>query len=649
MFNLTSVLSDKDKELISKYVEKYGVAENFIGVDSWLQEWGKSKIKLYKLLGNQLIYSIPFKYEKNERDLERQLRDLNRETGFWDAFMIFSRERIIYPEKGKELLPEFVGHDRDKSWHEITDLQKQIESFCYNAICVDSLIANKIEKPLKIKTQKIKRELQIQAGTKPIKAINKFLTYFESLLKDDEEYVDLMKKFEEYRLAHSVVLNDKMISGDLVFSIHPLDFMTMSDNDSNWQSCMSWVDDGCYHVGTVEMMNSNNVLCCYITNKKNWHFEEDEETGEIYEWNNKKWRQLVYVAPEIIMTGKSYPYKNETISKLILTTLKELSEKVGISYEYGIEKYEDMKYINSIASMDRARDYRMLPKGSRHKRNIIFDTKGMYNDMLNDHCTTYWCIRNKVKKTTLISISGKATCLCCGGSTLEADYDWKEYGEVNLSYNDRYTNCSTLVCEACESKFYRCPICRIKNYKAKMKTFKDEKTGIETKMCAACYNRYIKTCPICKKEMYVLSLANEEHNNLLLTDRVGEEYYNPILMPVKPDLNPEFEDDTFFYPPFWKIADNCSDQTIARYDFIPIFGHADCIEKYIGAKLKDYKYFRRLSAWHPEIGETVYTKILPYRKDYKEFYKPFFYQTLSENVDIKKRHHITAVTGGFQI
>ena len=61
--------------------------------------------------------------------------------------------------------------------------------------------------------------------------------------------------FEDFRIAQSLVTNQANLKGYITLSIHPLDYMTMSDNNCGWDSCMSWQEEGCYRQGTVEMMN----------------------------------------------------------------------------------------------------------------------------------------------------------------------------------------------------------------------------------------------------------------------------------------------------------------------------------------------------------------------------------------------------------
>jgi hypothetical protein len=179
---------------------------------------------------------------------------------------------------------------------------------------------------IKIKKPNAKKILQIQPGTKIIKAWGKVIDYF----KDD--YPFNLKVFEEFKKKYAIIMTEKKITTTFCISIHPMDYITMSDNNSNWESCMNWMDKGCYHTGTIEMMNSNNVLCCYFLNpnKSNlFVFDKetiDEKTGELIGvWNNKAWRQLFYITKDIIMGGKAYPYASKDITLTILDQIKVLA------------------------------------------------------------------------------------------------------------------------------------------------------------------------------------------------------------------------------------------------------------------------------------------------------------------------------------
>ena len=467
-FNLLDKLTQEDRIKIEKYIELYGTKKNFIGIDEWLKYWSVNKIKMYKLLGNQLTYRTSFEYNKSEGELGRQISDLVTDSTFPNHLNEWMTEHF-------DLIPS-----------EVRDI---IQDCCRRHI----LIVDEVLNSTKFKLEGEKKIFQIQKGQKPMRVIGRFLNYCKKLDRADE----LIKEYEDFRLAHSMILNDKIIKGNMVISIHPLDYMTMSDNDSNWSSCMSWKELGCYREGTVEMLNSNNVLCCYIENKEPYHFFEKDENSK-YIWNNKKWRQLVYFTKDIIVSGKSYPYSNDEVSKILIEIIRKLAkENLNWTYSFGPERYLDMQYINGSYSMDRARGY--IKNGYMKKHNILFDTKGMYNDMLNDSDFHYWCVRNKVKHNKIISYSGKAPCLCCGNHIIYENYE--------DDYNERYGNTGATVCADCLDDFY-CNFCEEKHptldhYRI---TLYGDNSLESFSICSSCAENYLRKCPDCGKTMFVTGL-----------------------------------------------------------------------------------------------------------------------------------------------
>ena len=467
-FNLLSQLTEEDRIKIENYIYLYGTQEHFIGIDNWLKHWSVNKIKMYKLLGNQMIYRTPFEYHKSKGELETQLSNLICYSNF--------------PSK-------FRNWIKDHSDQFPSDVQEVVSSCCSHYILVKDEILNTV----KFKLEGEKKTFQIQEGQKPMRVLGRFLTYCKNI-----EGIDgIVKSYEEFRLAHSMVLNDNLVKGNMVISIHPLDFMTMSDNSSNWSSCMSWTEQGCYHAGTVEMMNSNNVLCCYIENSDPYYFsKKTADTDEDYKWYNKKWRQLVYFTKDIIVGGKPYPYHNDEISKILIQIIRDLARKnLGWTYSFGPELYKDMIHINGNYSMNRAKGY--ISRGYMKKHNILFDTKGMYNDMLNDSSTNYWCVRNKVDHNKVISYSGKAPCLCCGESIIY------ETGE-DYDYNERYGNVGSTICTSCLDMF-RCDICNDAYPNQKHYTIYLI-NGRKISICDCCVREYIRKCPECGKTMFATTL-----------------------------------------------------------------------------------------------------------------------------------------------
>lgn len=497
---LLEALSPIDKTKIESYIDKYGVIkDNFVGVNKWLQFWSYSKQKLFKLLGNKLIHKIDINYQKEYDTIKSEINKLLHQHPFIESYNNFYYSIIMkyYEEK-------------------IIDLNTKN---AFDVLASSTILtSNFFDHSIKMRKPGSKKMLQIQKGAKPIRAFSKIISYF----KDEFQFKD----FEDFRIKHSMILNDKNLKGKLCISIHPLDFITMSDNANDWSSCMSWKDSGCYHLGTVEMMNSNNVLCCYIESEDPLLWE-DRNTKVIHEWNSKKFRVLTYVTKDIIVNGKSYPFQNVNIVKIIIDVIRDLAEKnLGWTYSFGPERYKDMIHINHASDIIRNKQW--IKYGDTIKHNIIFDTNAMYNDMFNDNNKEYWCYRNKVKKNKVINLSGKANCLCCNEDVKELSYE--EY-----DYNDRFSNPGSVICYDCLEK-NRCDCCY--DYSFTLKTYEvffKHSNGVimKKKICQRCWDRSVKICPDCGKpyimeqKSYLNNETIKKYGEIIINQDFSEEkeYY----------------------------------------------------------------------------------------------------------------------------
>lgn len=470
--DLINKLSDEDKIKIKNYITLYGINEdNFLGLDKWLSNWSHSNQVLFKLLNYQLIYKVPFSYLKRVEDIQVEVEEIIKNDPFIESF--------------KNFYIDFIRNQKD--------ISTECKVFIHNIVNTEYFVHEEIMGlGIKYKRPGAKKTLQIPPGMKPIRALQKIVDYF----KDDWNWN--LEDLEKLRISLSIVFNDKKVNGKLCFSIHPLDYMTMSDNGSNWSSCMSWMKEGCYRLGTLEMMNSNNVICCYIERKSDYFTfanETDKKEDDFYLWNNKKWRVLAYINKDIIMAGKAYPYRNDDYSKAVISEIKKLAiQNLHWHYSFGPELYKDMKYVNTEYPFIRARNYIKRKECTKH--NILWDTHGMYNDMLNDHSNHYWCFRNKVSHTKIYSVSGKAPCLCCGTDMSELNYSDSEE-----DYNERYSNGNYLVCIDCFPTF-ECATCN--HYNPRIKHFPIIFNHINNcYICEECLKQSIFVCPGCGKPIYV--------------------------------------------------------------------------------------------------------------------------------------------------
>lgn len=90
----------------------------------------------------------------------------------------------------------------------------------------------------------------------------------------------------------------------MCLSIDPRDFLTLSDNDNNWRTCMSL--DGGMRLGNLSYMVDNVTCIAYIA-------DEYQKPLKVFcnnvQWNNKQWRCLIHIGDKATYYSKSYPYE----------------------------------------------------------------------------------------------------------------------------------------------------------------------------------------------------------------------------------------------------------------------------------------------------------------------------------------------------
>ena len=405
-------LTFEDKELIKQWAINYANAEPQ-SIKKILSTWNKNKKTLFRSFGKQLRISFPVKEKVNSKYRSSKWRSL------YSPFLIYTMDDLRYfkQDPRNHIFINSLGQ-----WLKDTYLDKMPLSYLrditeYTKYCYIENGKTTTNKSFLYKD----KPLKIPAGTKIMRAIRKILEYFE---------FPFMDTFNQWRDDISVINTDKEINGELVFSIHPIDFMTMSDNKCGWTSCMSWIDDGGYSTGTIEMLNSNLAIVVYLQSPQQFIYNNINIP-------NKSWRTLAFVHKDILLVGKHYPYQSEILAKIVLDKLQEIvKENLGWKYQYKKQLYRDMIYSYDNTYI---REQFMRIK-SGHK--IYTYTGIMYHDILEDHSTDYWCCRNWVPKNLYLNLSGPATCFCCG-ELINKDY----------SYD---ISCSIKYCKECEKKYKCC-------------------------------------------------------------------------------------------------------------------------------------------------------------------------------------------------
>ena len=426
----------EDKEVAA--ARSYNLDRGLAPVEEVLKEWNASKQDLYVLLGNNFILSKNVIVKKDEEIIKDEMWRLVRDSSFKKRLRNYAYDATN------------IDFRSPYSW----------ESFLYIIDWLFSsreLINNKLDKrisdsPCKIVFKESGHNLQISNGTKPLRALKKIA---------EECHID---GFEEFRLQHSRILNNKELSGELCLSIHPLDFMTMSDNDCDWTSCMSWREHiGAYRAGTIEMMNSPVVIEAYLKSSV------DMKLSNGNTWSNKKWRELFIVNKDCILGIKGYPYDSDALEEVAINWIRELAkENLNWEYEDPIEYRETECKIN-------------------------FYTNIMYNDVYNVHPLL---LRNKKleKEGFSLDYSGNKLCMYSG-----KPYDIDNSDEESGSF---------IVCET-YSPYVICNECGTKVLYNETETINDEYY-----VCQYCYENM--TRDLIHNSPLIQSLENEEYHQYIV-------------------------------------------------------------------------------------------------------------------------------------
>ena len=408
--NLFDALPIEDVALINNYINRYGgdgeSASSYMDSERmpyFLRFWDKAKAPFYQAFGNQFIIKREICFEKPMDELEDEM----------DRYVRY----------GEAPVQKFKQHFRN---HIATLGLTGEDAYALRCFVDDTttLVNNIYDGDAFV----IKGDytidghpLQINSGCKAIKMLGKICkaTGFTSTTYrcarcgqyhdfnrencwcgEDASAFEAIDGYEAFRRAHSLVLNQKLIKGNLCLSIHPMDFITASDNESGWSSCMEWMDSaGDYRLGTIEMMNSDNVIIAYVEAKDPMYI--DAATS----WNNKRWRQFIVVTPELILGNKQYPYESDIVQGTALQWVRELAQKMP-----GFGPYDDtaVNICNKSTNVIGNRSIYI---------NLYFDY--MYNDIY-DHRLGFIKV-NFSGSAIEYNLSGPAVCTNCGSVIYRED------------------------------------------------------------------------------------------------------------------------------------------------------------------------------------------------------------------------------------
>lgn len=337
-----------------------------------LREWDAQKQYLFdNVFGGELILSRHAVFTKNGDQIQAELDNA------WDRTM---------SDAGKEFWRDFTSFCqqkrrdlyKDQPWrYTLTPEEQQEEIYwyrCEEILSNEALANNEIREDFVINLPKPDgsfRPYKVQKGSRPIRVLNRLNKAFQ--FGTEEGLKDLAVWQSRY-------LNDKRLEGEVCISIHPLDYMTMSQNNCDWTSCMNWPEGGCYRGGTIEMMNSPMVIVAYLKSKRdplmmNLGWDQEARDRKWMEWNSKKWRTLICVNPNGIFSVKGYPYQHKEMTQFVMEWIASLIKDRTFQGVRAFKPYRDCDLDNNGTMLSvNPRTYRMYNDFGTCDHYMMLDT-----------------------------------------------------------------------------------------------------------------------------------------------------------------------------------------------------------------------------------------------------------------------------------
>ncbi len=351
----------------------------------------------------------------------------------------------------------------------------------------------------------------IPEGMKLIKAF-KFFESNKQALRDMQDIASQM-------------IQENKVKGTLCFSVHPLDFLSSSENTYNWRSCHAL--DGEYRAGNLSYMVDSTTFMVYLKGANNTCLSAFPPAVK---WNSKKWRMLIHASEDdrFMFAGRQYPFSSKAGIDLVLNIynnfLIEESHYASCKYKRWNVDYIDSYVPADAINMDDTRllDYRYLIVAGKLIAidDIVKAAPGAlnYNDILCSTCYRYpyytilnsweWYSLDYYKEHPIV-IGGEIPCVHCGSELIrdpetmrcddcERDYGYEEndsYGHCEncgcrIYYDDAYYVNDEYICDHCfNNDCFVCDHCGEAFYNAEKHYVEIEEDEVEY-VCSHCYMNY---------------------------------------------------------------------------------------------------------------------------------------------------------------
>lgn len=465
-----------DLEKLTKEVEEvvsYSQKLDSVNMKHHLEIWQHNKEYFYHCFGDKLIY-------KTNEDITVMMPIEEQNEKIESILNSFSKSLFNYPIAYKFLL--------------------DMSPYFFKNVVTNYNPAN----------YGIKNAFKVTPNMKITKALKYFI--------DDKETLD------KIQTKLSMLIQDASITGKLCFSIHPLDYLSISENKCNWRSCHAL--DGDYRAGNLSYMLDPATIVCYIASDE--EVQLDRFPKSIL-WNNKKWRMLLFFSDRKseVFAGRQYPFFSkdilEKVKKEFYNVFKELS-----SWSCGWSNWHDDMLTGHTFREDD--EYFHCPPKIFLRNDIVNiqdlmpsnvgDTGLYYNDLLNSSVYTPYYAWAKVNSYTPALVkeneaTGRLSQFYLPATRYkDKNEDFFFIGAVKVpcpccNENTLWSS-SDMFCEKCDPENYHtCALCGC--------TMKESEgywvSGEDYCVCEDCYNEYIRRCRYCEEDFHEENMYYDEQTD----------------------------------------------------------------------------------------------------------------------------------------
>lgn len=250
------------------------------------------------------------------------------------------------------------------------------------------------------------------------------------VIKTFKYFEDNIDRLKELQNRASEIIQKNKVSGKLCLSVHPLDYLSLSENTYNWRSCHSL--DGDYRSGNLSYMMDASTVICYLKGEN-----EDSVLPNFpseVQWNSKKWRMLLFFSNDdnMMFFSRQYPFSSDEALNIIKD---EVLPKAGFNEWMNLHKSKITTFVDEYSdetfSLSKLipLDHIAIPI---HDLVINKDGSKMFNDLLSS--TFYdpiYCYKKgenenlfhkstgNTTKFTRFEIGGACKCPICGKNDID--------------------------------------------------------------------------------------------------------------------------------------------------------------------------------------------------------------------------------------